>query len=298
MNSLSALSGKVIIITGSSRGIGREVARTLLAAGATVVINGRNRDQLQQTQRQLTAWWRESGNATGVTATGPARNRDAFDPPVQEPPLTTVVADVSTEEGAQQLVQVTLETWKRVDGLVNNAGLSMRGSIADLRKSTIDRLYAGNILSAILPTIAVIPELVRTGGTVVFVTTVSAMWGFPGVSMYSATKNAVESFARSLDAEYRRQGVRVSCVFLGFVENDPDKEVLSSDGTLRRHARKAHLTQSEAATAISGALLRPRRRIHTIIAGRLLGLVARVMPSFIAYYLSRSESRLHRVEYR
>lgn len=271
----AAAAAPVYVVTGSSRGIGRETARVLLARGYSVVINGRNETALHRTGEALTGYSVPSPASAG-------------------PPLLAVAADVSTEAGAAHLVSRTLETYGRIDGLVNNAGISMRGRIQDLRCDTIDKLYRGNILSAVLPTVAALPELEKTRGHVVFVSTVAALWGFPGVSMYSATKAAVETFARAVDAEARRSGVRTTTVYLGFVENDPDKETLAADGTMFRHTRKAQQTQLKAATAIAEALQGRRRRVITIPSGVVLDRVARFLPGVVALFLARSGGRIHR----
>lgn len=267
---------RVIVVTGSSRGIGREIARLLLKQGCNVVINGRNAEQLERTGHELTS------GSTDID-----RNR-----------IAVVPSDVSTEAGARSLVEGTVEAFGRIDGLINNAGVSMRGGIMELRESTIDHLYRGNMLSAVLPTVAALPYLRKTGGRVVFVSTVSALWGFPGVSMYSATKCAVENFARALDAECRSAGMRTSIVFLGFVENDPDKETLAADGSRFRYKRKAHLTQEQAATAIVGALASGRSRVITIRSGKALDILARFVPRLVAYVLSRTGGHFHKVEER
>ncbi|SIQ45429.1 Short-chain dehydrogenase [Alkalispirochaeta americana] len=274
---LSGLRDRVCVVTGSSRGIGRETARFLLAQGAKVVLNGRTREALAETEALLQADIPRTGGSS------PERR------------LLAVAADVSTEEGARFLVEETLKVFGRLDYLINNAGVSMRGAIEDLREPALDRLYRGNLLSAVLPTVAALPELKKTGGTVLFVSTVGALWGFPGISIYSATKAAVERFCQSLDAEYRSAGVKSRLVFLGFVENDPHKETLAADGTSFRHNRKAQQTQQEAARAIVSALTGSRQRVITIPAGRALSWAKRCTPSLVARILARNRKSFHRV---
>ncbi|POR03097.1 hypothetical protein AU468_05975 [Alkalispirochaeta sphaeroplastigenens] len=278
--SISVLQDRVCIVTGSSRGIGRETARCLLSQGARVVLNGRTSPGLAETEALLQAEISRSGAAL---------------PAQRERRLLAVTADVSTEEGARALVDETIATFGRLDYLINNAGVSMRGAIEDLREPALDRLYRGNLLSAVLPTVAAVPELKKTGGTVLFVSTVGALWGFPGISIYSATKAAVERFAQSLDAEYRSAGLRSRLVLLGFVENDPHKETLAADGTPFRHNRRAQQTQQQAARAIVSALTGSRRRVITIPSGRALSWAKRCCPSLVARILAGKGKSFHSV---
>lgn len=276
------LNDRVYIVTGSSRGIGREIARVLLSLGGLVVLNGRDPERLESTRAELEDHLR---NQPGVPSTSGGT----------VPRVVAIAADVGTEEGASRLISSARDTWGRIDGLINNAGVSMRGDIAEIRCATIDSLYRGNILSTFLPTIAALPELKKTGGSVIFVSTVSALWGFPGVSVYSATKAAVERFAQALDAEYRGAGIHAGTVFLGFVENDPDKETLSADGSRMRYSRKAHMTQQEAALAIIRAAVQRKHQVITIPTGRYLSALVRLCPGLVRWILARKKQRFHAV---
>lgn len=257
---------RVCIVTGSSAGIGRETARLLVAAGAKVVVNGRDEVRLRSIAEQLEA----SGNA------------------VQQ-----VVADVSTPEGAKALVDQTIASYGRIDALINNAGASMRGDIADLSAATLDAMYTGNVRAAMLPTVAAIPELTRTCGRIVFVSTVAATTGFGGVSVYSAAKAAVERFAEALEIEMPQVTVRV--VRLGFIQNDPDKRILAADGRPFRHQRAAKTTQPEAAYAVLSAATAKRSLTIADRSGRLLATALRVVPRLVRRLLRRRGSSVHRV---
>jgi NAD(P)-dependent dehydrogenase (short-subunit alcohol dehydrogenase family) len=200
---------------------------------------------------------------------------------------------VSDEAGAQALVDHAVERWGRLDALINNAGLSMRGTVAELRATTVDRLSAVNLRGAVVPTVAALPQLRTQRGAVVFVSTVAALHGFPGVSLYSATKAAVGTFADALAAE--EPDISVSTVYLGFVENDADKTTLGADGQAFHHERKAMQTQQAAAEAILQALARRRRRSITVFPGRLLDLAARLAPGLVTRILARSSGKVHGV---
>ena len=259
-------AGKVCIVTGSSAGIGREVARLLVAADAKVVINGRNDARLRSVTAEL------NGSSRAVLP---------------------VVADVSTPEGAQALIDRTIDAHGRIDALINNAGTSMRGKIAGLSTTTLDAMYVGNVRATLLPTISAIPQLIPTRGRVTFVSTVSATTGFGGVSAYSAAKAAVERFAEALAIELPQLTVRL--VRLGFVQNDPDKQILSADGRRFRHRRAARTTQPAAARAILSAATGSHLLTIADRSGRLLAIALRIAPRWVRRALRRRGSSVHSV---
>lgn len=263
------LRDRVVIVTGSSRGIGRETARYLLQCGAVVVLNGRDAARLSETE-------------TSLRASLPGAR------------LSACAADVSTEDGAAALVSHATTRWDHLDALVNNAGVSMRGAVADVRAALVERILAGNIHAVVFPTVAALPHLRARRGRVAFVSTEAAARGFPGVSLYSAAKGAVERFAEALDAEERSAGLTVRIIALGFVENDPDKHTLAPDGTSFRHRRRARHTQREAAEAICAALARGRGFTSATGAGRLLRLAVRLVPRPLGRLLAASGGRIHR----
>lgn len=265
------LSGLIVAVTGSSRGIGREIARHLLASGATVVLNGRDAERLEATRIELSA---SAGAADRLSA---------------------VAADISTEAGARELTAHARSRWGGLDALINNAGVSMRGPADELRTAALEQLVAGNMRSAMLPTVAALPLLRERRGRILTVSTVAALYGFPGVSLYSATKAAVEVFFQAVAAELHGSGVSVGIVFLGFVENDPGKTTLGADGRHFHHERRANQTQAQAAAAICRALARRRRRTITIAAGRALAVAVRLSPRLVAAVLARTGGSVHRV---
>lgn len=264
--------GPVIVITGSGRGIGRETARLALDRGYRVVINGRDATRLAAT-------------TTDIAAADPQRLRR----------VAAVTADAATPDGARTLIAAAHERFGAVDVLVNNAGRSMRGPAAELAPTAIEALIAANLGAAVYPTVAALPSLAARGGTIVFVSTVAAMTGFPGVSLYGATKCAAERFGESVAAEHPELTVRT--VLLGFVENDDDKEILAADGTSFRHARRAQMSQRDAAEVIlRAAAARRGGRSIAIRSGRLLAAALRIAPRATRRVLARSGGSIHRVE--
>lgn len=268
MNTLSfSLRDRVILVSGSSRGIGREVARLALAAGARVVINGRNAEVLHQTERRL-----------GISDR-----------------LLALAGDVSRPEVARDILDQTIQTWGRVDVVINNAGLSMRGSFADLSPATVQAMIEGNLLSATWLTQAALPALRRSQGAVVFISTLAAVRGFSGVSFYSATKMALTALHQSLDIEEANNKIRSRLVFLAFTENDVDKTVWGADGQRFRHQRKWTLTQEQTARKILQATLGRRRQVVLSGSGRALDWAQRWFPGLTSWIFRRAKGSTHAV---
>lgn len=266
MNVPRWFESKVVIVTGSARGIGRETARLAREWGAKVVVNGRDEATVAATARALG---------------GPHE-------------VLGVAADVSTPEGAQRLVAAALEAWGRVDVLVNNAGLSMRGAFADLSATTVGSMVDANLLSAVWTTQAALPALRQARGRVVFISSLAGVRGFPGVSLYSATKMALAAVHESLRAE---EGGRLvsGLVYLAFTENDPGKTVVGADGQRFHHQRRWSLTQVETARLILGAVARGRRKTVLTATGVALDTAQRWVPGLVDWFVGRSGGKLHAV---
>ncbi len=202
---MSEFKGKVVIITGSSMGIGKTVARQLLEAGASVVINGRNQERLDATALQF----RSQG----------------FDP-------LPIAADVSNVDDARLLAQRTLDHFGRIDILINNAGVSMEGELDDLNPDVFRKVIDVNLLGSVNATQGVLPAIRKSGGSVLFISSVAGLSGLPGFSAYSCSKMALTALAQSLRTELHGEGVHVGIAYVGFTQNDPDKQIHNAQGEL------------------------------------------------------------------
>jgi NAD(P)-dependent dehydrogenase (short-subunit alcohol dehydrogenase family) len=267
MNLSKALNQKVVVVTGSSRGIGREIARLALESGARVILNGRNPATLEVTRSSLGYLDRSMA----------------------------VVADLTQPEEAEYLVAAALTAWGQIDMVIHNAGLSMRGAFADLTPATVKTMIDANLLSAVWVSLAALPSLRASGGRITFVSSLAAMGGFPGVSLYSAAKMALEALHRSIGTEERAQGVSTRLVYLPFTENDPEKTVLDSTGRPFFHERPWVLSQRLAASAILKATLGSRRATVLTAKGVMLSWVRFLAPGLLDWYLFRSGGRIHNV---
>lgn len=192
---LDSLEGKIALVTGSSRGIGRSIALALAREGADVAVNYRAR----------------ADAARDVTETIATMGRRSI----------AVKADVGEPEECAALVDATLEGLGAVDILVNNAGI-WRGSIVEeVKPETLESLVATNVKGAFFITGRVVKHMKEAGwGRIINVSSVIGVRGYPGDSMYGATKAALFGFTKSLARELARFDVTVNAVVPGFIETD------------------------------------------------------------------------------
>jgi 3-oxoacyl-[acyl-carrier protein] reductase len=195
------LSGKVALITGGSRGIGRATAEILARAGARVAIN----------------YVRDQAAADAAVAAIRAGGGDAV----------AVAGDVSEPAQAREIVRDVVARWQRLDIVVNNAGIWEEDVAGAGNLDVWDRTLAINVRGAFLVTDAALPHLVKGKGAVVFVSSTAGQRGEARHSAYASSKGALISYTKSLAAELGPQGVRVKCVAPGWIATDMTAETLA-----------------------------------------------------------------------
>lgn len=184
------LQGKVAIVTGASRGIGRNIAVELADEGCNVVIAARSESEGDPRLPGTIHSVAEECRAFGVAALG-------------------VPCDLTSDEQLTNLVERTKAEFGRVDLLVNNAGLNFPGKFLDLTEKRWDLLWRLNVRGTVLLTRLVLPGMLEQGGgTIINLSSRGAdSKGFNG-SAYAVTKQAVRKLAEAIAAEYGEQGIR------------------------------------------------------------------------------------------
>lgn len=194
------LAGKVVVVTGGTKGIGKGIARMCAAEGAYVVVNGRNeRDGLQVVQ--------EIEQNDGVEA-------------------VFIKADVSKEEECRRLIEQTVERFGRVDGLVNNAGIFPRGSLIDTTEELFDSIFDVNMKGTFFCSkYAVLAMLKTGGGSIVQIGSTNGYKGGKDLAAYSCSKGAMLTLNRHIAAHYARDGIRSNWVTVGWVASEGEIEL-------------------------------------------------------------------------
>ena len=185
------LDGRTALVTGASRGIGAAIARALDRAGARVALAARDRSALDKV-------------AAGL----------ANDPVVLE-------FDLAEVDAPGQLAAAAQTALGTVDVLVNNAAVARRAPTVELDAGVVDLLYAVNVRAPLLLITALVPGMIeRRRGSIVNLSSVSAVVGTPNRAAYAATKGALDAATRSLAVELGPSGIRVNSVAPGAVDTD------------------------------------------------------------------------------
>lgn len=196
-------AGKVAIVTGGGRGIGRATAQDFAAAGAAVVVSGRTRAALDETVALITS---AGGKAMAVAG------------------------DVASGADVKALIATTVSTYGRLDFLINNAGINANNQLlCDVEEELFDRIYATNVRGAFLCIKHAIPEMLRNGGGVVVnVSSNQGLVGARGTAGYAASKHALNGLTKVAAIEYASQGIRVNAVCPGGTDTEMLKKLSST----------------------------------------------------------------------
>ncbi|MFE8696217.1 SDR family oxidoreductase [Cytobacillus sp. FJAT-53684] len=186
------LKGQVAIVTGASRGIGKEIAAKLAELGMKLAIVGSSAD-IHETAKEL--------------------KKSGFED------VLAIQADVSSEGQVQSMIEKTLQQYKQVDLLVNNAGLGLFKSIEDTTFDDWKRLFEVNVQGVFLGVKSVLPHMKeRKSGTIITISSDVARYTIPNGSAYTATKYAVQGFIGSIAQEVREYGIKVGTINPGMVD--------------------------------------------------------------------------------
>ncbi|MGL5084290.1 MAG: SDR family NAD(P)-dependent oxidoreductase, partial [Clostridium sp.] len=190
---MDSLRGKVALVTGASRGIGKAIALELSREGAFVVINySKDHSGAELTLAEVIA-----NGGSGKLLKG----------------------DISSFDSCRIIIEEVIKTCGKIDILVNNAGISKIGLFMDSNKDDIDAIMGTNLLGAMYLSKHALPHMINSeGGNII---NISSIWGEVGAScevLYSATKGGLNSFTKSLAKEVAPWGIRVNAVAPGVIE--------------------------------------------------------------------------------
>lgn len=189
---MSSLAGKVALVTGSGRGIGKAVALSLARSGCRLVLTARTAAQLEQVQQEIQAIGGDS---------------------------KTVPADLTRDQDIEKVVAEIPGAYGAVDFLVNNAGWGKRAPVARLKIEDLDQTLRVNLRAPMLLAKHLLPAMIeKGGGAVINIGSVSGKAGEANGAAYSASKFGLIGFTQSLYEEVREHGIKVAVILPGFVD--------------------------------------------------------------------------------
>jgi 3-oxoacyl-[acyl-carrier protein] reductase len=191
---MGRLTGKSALVTGSSRGIGAAIARQLAREGAAVVIHfGHDEDAARTQQREI----RAEGGIADIAG-----------------------ADLGSVSGPVELVRRAIEIRGGLDLLINNAGVFANGMLETITEAQVEQLFNVNVRAVLLATKTFAQETRSLAGRVINISSIAARFPAPGVSLYAATKAAVEALTRSHAIELGARGITVNAIAPGTTETE------------------------------------------------------------------------------
>ena len=254
---LMNFNNKTIIITGASSGIGKALAEELAKRGANLVLGARQ----YVTLCEITAALEKKYNVRALA----------------------VQVDVSIEEECDMLVKQALLTFGQIDVLINNAGLSMRALFNDVDLSVLKNLMNVNFWGTVYCTKYALPEILKTKGTIVGVSSIAGYRGLPGRTGYSSSKFAMNGFLEALRTELLKTGVNVMIACPGFTTSNIRVAALAKDGVAHGETSMEEgkmMTAEKVAELISDGISGRKRTLIMTGQGKLAVWMNKLFPSF------------------
>ena len=229
MSSLFDLSGKVAIVTGSTRGIGEAIAHRMAEHGAKVVISSRKADACEKVKNDINAKY--PGHAIAVPC------------------------NISEKADLQQLVDTTNREWGKIDILVCNAAVNpYYGPSKDLPDDAFDKIMGANVKSNHWLAHMVLPQMVeRRDGSIIIISSIGGLKGSSVIGAYCVSKAADFQVARNLAVEYGPHNIRINCIAPGLIQTYFAKALWDDPKTLERSTSTAPLKRIGQPDEIAGA---------------------------------------------
>ena len=247
---------KVVIITGASSGIGKACAEEFARRGANLVLGARQFVTLCEVTADLEKKY-------GIKA-------------------LAVQTDVTKESDCEMLVKQAVMTFERVDVLINNAGISMRALFNELDLSVLKELMDVNFWGTVYCTKYALPEILKTKGSVIGVSSIAGYRGLPGRTGYSASKFAMNGFMEALRTELLHSGVHIMVACPGFTTSNIRVAALAKDGSAHGETSMEEgkmMSAEEVARHITDGIAARKRTLVMTGQGKLTVWINKLLPA-------------------
>jgi NAD(P)-dependent dehydrogenase (short-subunit alcohol dehydrogenase family) len=241
------LSGKVALVTGSTKGIGEAIVHRLAEHGAKVVVSSRKEDACIKVAEAIN---RERGTEVAMP----------------------IAANINYKEQLEALVAKTRAKWGKIDVLVCNAALNpYYGSSLDIPDDAFDKIMGANIRSNHWLCQMVIPEMMeRKDGSIIIVSSIGGLRGSPVIGAYCISKAADMQLARNIAVEYGPHNIRANCIAPGLIKTDFARALWENPDTLKRSTSGAPLRRIGEPDEIAGAAVYLASRAGSFTTGQVI----------------------------
>lgn len=216
-----SFTDKVVIVTGSSSGIGAQAAVHFVKLGAKVTITGRNEDNLVETKAKCINEVLQH----------------------RKPEILSIAADVNVEKDRRKIIDETVKKFGKIDVLVNNAGMGLNGDILTTTLDDFDKVMNTNVRSVFHLTQLAVPHLIKTKGNVVNISSVAGPRQFPNLMTYCMSKAALDQFTKCVALDLAPKNVRVNAVNPAFIVTNFHKALGMDDKAyekFKEHCKETH----------------------------------------------------------
>ena len=267
------LSGKTVLVTGGSRGLGLALAREFARQGARLALAARDGEELERAKTALLK----------VGLAGPGD-------------VLTIMADVAQREDAERMIAEATTHFGAVDVLVNNAGIICVGPVEAQTAENFEQAMQVNYLGMVYACLAVMPQmLARRGGQIVNIASVGGKMAVPHMLPYTASKFAAVGFSEGLHAELRAKGVRVTTVCPGLMRTGSapqaklvgDREAEYKWFSTAAETPVLACSAERAARRIVGAAMRGQAEVSVTLSSYAAARAVGLAPGLMQWVLSR-----------
>ena len=259
------LQNKTILITGASQGIGAAAARAFAEYRVNLALLARSEQRIQDLAAEL-------NQKLGVQA-------------------LAIAADVSRPEDVQQAVAQTMAAFGRIDILVNNAGVGMSSPVGEIDYEKAHQLFEINYWGALRMTEAVLPDMrARQDGLIINISSIVGRRSMPGISVYCASKFALNAFSESIRLELKPDNVRVVSFYPGVTATNFGDNLLTGPNTIQGSGRAKVTSAEDVARAIVRAAIKEPRDAYATLFDRVFVQVSTLAPWLMDIILSRMQN--------
>ena len=266
------MDGKVVVVTGASMGIGEAIAKEFADAGGSVVLMSRDAKRAEAARQRIA---QTGGTLAQTLAQTLART-------------LALACDVRKRDEIDRALAVTLDRFKRIDVWVNNAGVGIRDSVADMEMSACRELFETNFFGAVNCLQTVVPVMRKSGGgTIINISSVAGHIPVPFLTPYSATKFALNAIGKGARVELKRDNINVLTVCPGYVQTEFSAHVVTNKvGNIRPQSVKGISAERVARATYNG--YRTRKR-EVIVPWTMIPMVKlyQLLPGLVEWGMGR-----------